>query len=402
MSAAAAAAANASDLAEVKGGDDKDSCQVCRKSSDDILPKAFLQYLNDSWTAFHAVAECKKQLQAAGFHEISERDTWYDVVKPNGRYFYTRNGSAIVAFAVGGQYKPGNGFIVVGGHTDSPCLKLKPKSKREKTGYTQIGCQFYGGGLWSTWFDRDLSVAGRCLVRRGDRVTHELVKIPKPICRVPMLAVHLARGSGTKVEINKEEHLSAILSTRVFDQVNAAKSSSEKEGGGEGKDKEKEKDKAAPIAGSMEDNHCPELLHLVAEHLGCAPQDILDFELQLCDTQPSAMGGVHDEFIYSGRLDNLCSVFCGTRALIDTSGAGDAAAEASLESDSVVRLFAGFDHEEIGSSSAPGAAGTLMPDALKRIANALAWKVGACSALLCSDLICSAPTYSPVLTFSLL
>ena len=122
------------------------------------------------------------------------------------------------------------------------------------------------------------------------KVDHELIKIPKPICRVPMLAVHLARGSGTKLEINKEEHLSAVLSTRVFDQVNASKSS--EKSGGEGDESD---DKAAAIAGSMEDNHCPVLLELVAKELGCDVGDILDFELQLCDTQPSALGGAHDE-----------------------------------------------------------------------------------------------------------
>ena len=104
-------------------------------------------------------------LTEAGFTRLSERDEW--ALKPGGRYFFTRNMSSIVAFAVGEKYEPGNGFNIIGAHTDSPCPKLKPVSAVKKGGFLGVGVQTYGGGLWHTWFDRDLSVAGRVLLRKA-------------------------------------------------------------------------------------------------------------------------------------------------------------------------------------------------------------------------------------------
>ena len=117
-----------------------------------------VEYINESWTPWHAVAEASKRLLAAGFEHISETAEWS--LKPGGRYFFTRNMSTVVAFAVGEKYAPGNGFYMVGAHTDSPCLKLKPVSKSSKAGCLTVNVETYGGGLWYTWFDRDLSVAG--------------------------------------------------------------------------------------------------------------------------------------------------------------------------------------------------------------------------------------------------
>ena len=117
-----------------------------------------VEYLNDSWTAWHATEAAVEMLENAGYERISETAEWGDL-RRNGKYYVTRNASALVAFAVGGAYEPGNGFNVVAAHTDSPCPKLKPVTKIEKGGFKQVGVQTYGGGLWHTWFDRDLSVA---------------------------------------------------------------------------------------------------------------------------------------------------------------------------------------------------------------------------------------------------
>ncbi len=122
------------------------------------MASKLVDYINESWTPWHAVAEASKRLLAAGFEHISETAEWN--LKPGGKYFFTRNMSTVVAFAVGEKYAPGNGFYMVGAHTDSPCLKLKPVSKSSKAGCLMVNVETYGGGLWYTWFDRDLSIAG--------------------------------------------------------------------------------------------------------------------------------------------------------------------------------------------------------------------------------------------------
>ncbi|KAJ0103488.1 hypothetical protein Patl1_05902 [Pistacia atlantica] len=153
-----------------------------------------LDYLNESWTPFHATAEAKRLLIDAGFDLLNENEEWE--LKAGGRYFFTRNMSSLVAFAVGEKYTVGNGFYVIAAHTDSPCLKLKPKSASSKAGYLMVNVQTYGGGLWHTWFDRDLSVAGRVIIRGSDgSFLHKLVKVERPLLRVPTLAIHLDRFS---------------------------------------------------------------------------------------------------------------------------------------------------------------------------------------------------------------
>ncbi len=122
----------------------------------------FINFLNKSPTAFHVVDSAKQLLREAGFSELKMSESWK--TEPLGKYFVTKNESTLVAFSIGGNYMNGNGFAIVGAHTDSPCLKLKLVSKKSKQDYLQVGVECYGGGIWHTWFDRDLSVAGRVLV----------------------------------------------------------------------------------------------------------------------------------------------------------------------------------------------------------------------------------------------
>ena len=196
---------------------------------------SLVEYLNQSQTAYHAAAETSRRLLAAGFTELSERQPWD--VKPGGRYFFTRNSSTIVAFAVGGTVKPGAGFVVVGAHTDSPCLKLKPVSKAgvkvrtcgahawleaatrarlllsnshlPQSGFCSVGVEPYGGGIWATWFDRDLGFAGRVLVRLSDgTLAHRLVDVRRPVLRIPSLAIHLNREVNSDgFKVNVQNHL---------------------------------------------------------------------------------------------------------------------------------------------------------------------------------------------------
>lgn len=119
-----------------------------------------LSFINASPTPFHAVLSIKQHLEQAGFERLEEKESWSDRCKPGGKYFLTRNASTILAFAIGKKWRPGHPVAMIGAHTDSPTLRVKPVSKKESNGFLQVGVETYGGGLWHTWFDRDLSMAG--------------------------------------------------------------------------------------------------------------------------------------------------------------------------------------------------------------------------------------------------
>ncbi|KAI7866672.1 peptidase M18 [Spinellus fusiger] len=299
----------------------------------------FLDFVNKSPSPFHATHEAVLLLKEAGFKEIKERDNWNNgVLEPNGKYYFTRNASSVVAFAVGGKYKSGNGFSIVGAHTDSPCLKIKPISKKEKSGYLEVGVQLYGGGIWHTWFDRDLSIAGRVLVSHEDgSFRHTLVKVDRPLLRIPTLAIHLDRTANDGFTFNKETQLAPVLATAT----KAALSGSVAEAGVE-----------ADIS------HHPLLVRVLAEEMNIKPDQIRDFELALYDTQPSTVGGACNEFIFSPRLDNLEMSYCSIQAIINAK---------DLEKDTNIRLVALFDNEEIGSQTAHGADSNLLPSTLQRL-----------------------------------
>ena len=141
----------------------------------------FLSFVDASPTPFHAVKCVKERLAKAGFQEVKEKESWSSTCKAGGKYYLTRNGSTIVAFAIGKKWKPGNPLAMIGAHTDSPCLRVKPVSKKQADGFLQIGVETYGGGLWHTWFDRDLGLAGRAMIRSPDgTITTKLINVNKP------------------------------------------------------------------------------------------------------------------------------------------------------------------------------------------------------------------------------
>ncbi|KGN63500.2 hypothetical protein Csa_013168 [Cucumis sativus] len=326
------------------------------KCKNNAVVTDFLQFLNASPTAFHAVEEAKKRLISVGYEQVSEKADWK--LEAGKKYFFTRNHSTIVAFAIGKKYVAGNGFHIIGAHTDSPCVKLKPVSKVTKGGYLEVGVQTYGGGLWHTWFDRDLTIAGRVIIKEKNSGSlsyiHRLVRVEDPIMRIPTLAIHLDRGTdGFKV--NTQSHLLPVLATSIKGELNKAVTKNDVQNDGE---------KTDPKSSPNSSKHHTLLLQLLADQLNCEPDDICDFELQACDTQPSLVGGAQKEFIFSGRLDNLCMSFCSLKALIDSTSS-----ETSLENEPGVRMAALFDHEEVGSNSAQGAGSPVMLNALSRITN---------------------------------
>ncbi|RYG51529.1 hypothetical protein EON67_03180 [archaeon] len=252
--------------------------------------EGFVSFVNDAVSPYHAVAASVERLEAAGFKQLTEREEWH--VEPNGRYYVVRNQSAVIAFAVGGAYVPGNGFTVAAAHTDSPCLRVKPVSSLTKSGYLSVGVETYGGGLWYTWLDRDLSVAGRVVVAKPDGTfDSQLVRIRRPILRIPSLAIHLNREVNSDgLKLNAETHLAPVMATVVKSQLEGFAPTSAASAAAA----------AAPAGtGGAETRHHAALVSLLATELGVEPESVKDFDLCLYDTQPSAIGGIHNEFIFS-------------------------------------------------------------------------------------------------------
>lgn len=320
--------------------------------------EGFLDFVNASPTPFHAVHSAKQRLEEAGFKQIKERDPWNSTLVPGGKYYITRNASTIVAFAIGKKWKPGNPVAMVGAHTDSCVLRLKPVSKRQSEGFLQVGVETYGGGMWHTWFDRDLGVAGRLMCKSKDGMEQKLVNLNRPICRVPNLAVHF--GGSVPFEFNKEGQLYPVAGLVEAELNRQGKTAEDVK-----KDKELETTEDgdySPLKAPTQRHHAY-LIELVAEDAGVKPEDILDFELVLYDVQKSCLGGLNNELIFSARLDNLMMTYCGVQGLIQsTSSSGK-----SLDDETTIRMMAGFDHEEIGSTSAQGADSNILPSILRRL-----------------------------------
>lgn len=317
-------------------------------------PQEFINFLNSCPTPYHAVHNIKKHLSAHGFEELSEREAWHGKVKKTGKYFVTRNNSSIIAFAVGGNWKPGNAIAITGAHTDSPVLKIKPVSKRTSEKYLQVGVECYGGGIWHSWFDSDLSVAGRVMVKEASsgKIVSKLVDIKKPLFKIPTLAIHLDRDVNQKFEFNKETQLLPIAGlVKEGDKKESCAGASELSG-----------DQFLSVKSIVERHH-KELLDLVAKELHLeSVMQIEDFELTLYDHNPSCLGGLNEEFVFSGRLDNLTSCFTSMHGLTE-------AADTEITKEIGIRLMACFDHEEIGSSSAQGADSNFLPNILERLAS---------------------------------
>lgn len=340
------------------------------KERDLELARRFLKFNDKARSPFHAVAGLCEMLAGAGFEQLKESDDWHRRVKRGGRYFLTRHQSSLIAFSVGlgcigtepdgAENASGNHtsktnqyptFSIIAAHTDSPCFKVKPLSAVSSHGYLQLGVECYGGGLWHTWFDRDLTVAGRVIVRGADNsVSSRLVTVDRPILQIPNIAIHLSRNVNTEgFKVNKETDTVPVLATHLAATLNnPAKSESTKDD-------------------DIDKRHPPLLLKCLAQELDVSPQNIVDVDLCVADTQPGAIGGALDEFVMAPRLDNLASCFCAINSLIDC-------VKSPLpEGDSVIRVVACFDHEEVGSRSVTGADSSLLPGLLARISKTLSF-----------------------------
>ena len=272
-----------------------------------------LAFLRASPTPFHAVAEGQKRLDAAGFTRLDEAARW-DQLAP-GAYQVTTTGTNLFAFVLPEQR---TAFRIIGAHTDSPNLRLKPKAEYTCEGYAQLAVEVYGGALLNSWLDRDLGLAGRVLVRddRGG-VTSQLVSIEAPLLRVPQLAIHLDREVNDKgLVLNRQEHLNP-----VWGLERSARS----------------------------------LQALLSDALGVPADRIAGHELMLFDLAAPTRGGLDGELIFSARLDNLAMCHAGLSAIVKAS------------KPSAISVVALFDHEEVGSASAAGAGSSVLPRLLERL-----------------------------------
>lgn len=280
---------------------------------------ALADFLADSPTPFHATASMAARLQQAGFVRLDEREPW-QLNKP-GKYFVTRNDSSIIAFSLGAQAPAEHGLRLIGAHTDSPCLKVKPNPELNRHGYWQLGIEVYGGVLLSPWFDRDLSLAGRVSYELDGQLTSRLIDFQTPIAVIPSLAIHLNREANKGWEINRQTELPPIL-TQLAEGRNP--------------------DFRALLATQLHRQH------------GISNARVLDYELSFYDTQAAAQVGLEQEFIAAARLDNLLSCHAGLQALLNAGPAHTC-------------VLVCTDHEEIGSASACGADGPFLEQVLRRL-----------------------------------
>ncbi|KAL0949714.1 hypothetical protein HGRIS_009753 [Hohenbuehelia grisea] len=312
----------------------------------------FLKFVNASPTPFHAVQNASLRLEKAGFLKIREKDDWEKDLKAGGKYYFTRNQASLVAFTLPQKWKEGAGLSIVGTHVDSPNLRIRPISKRTKSGYLQVGIETYGGGTWHSWLDRDLSIAGRVVISEGDgKFSSKLIKIDRPLLRIPTLAIHLDRDVNSNFKFNQETEFVPILG-QIATQLNSSQESVE----------EPKTATSEHSASSIQDNHHPALLSLLASELSVKAKEIHDFELHLYDAQPAVLGGLDNEFIFSPRMDNLVSSFCAVEALAESVFTQTFP---TLEGN--VNCIALFNHEEIGSVSTTGAESSLIPSLLHRL-----------------------------------
>lgn len=321
----------------------------------------FVKFLTAAVTPFHAAHYGSQVLEEAGFTRLQENETWSGKLAAGGKYFYTRCDSTLVAFAVGKKYAAGGGFKIVGAHTDSPALKAKPLTLHGSgaaEGLTQVSVVTYGGGLWHTWFDRDLGIGGLVLSRDPTGgVQKHITAISQPILRVPTLCIHLQTAEERSTFApNKESHLAPVLCM-------AAKRQLESTGGDGAGGKSRGAESDQPVGPSFAAKQESELMRLLSESIGKDPKDIVSFDLTLFDVQAPSLGGTHQEFVLGGRLDNLASCFVCLEALVDAAADMDA-------NDGDVSCIALFDHEEVGSDSVQGAGGPVMEEALNRVAEA--------------------------------
>ena len=285
--------------------------------------KRLLDFLNASPVNFLAAKNICDELEKAGFRRIDPTQPLGEV-KAGDRLFVTKNDSSVYAFQIGHKTMADSGFHMICAHCDSPTFRIKPNAEMTcEGGIVKLNTEVYGGPIMSTWFDRPLTLAGRVIVRGADALTPKtlLMHVKRPLLQISNLAIHFNRQVNDGVKLSKQKDVLPILGI-VNDELER---------------------------GNL-------LVNVICDELKIDRKDILDFDLYLADASPSCTFGVHDEFISSGRLDDLSMCFAGLEALL-AAPAGD-----------VTQVLAIFDNEETGSQTKQGAGSPFLSAMLKRIA----------------------------------
>lgn len=305
----------------------------------DSHAEEYINFTYENPTIYHVVDHFSNKLKAAGFTYLPEKKSWNNL-KP-GKYFTYRSGSSLAAFVVGPDWTPSKGVGAIGSHIDALTVTLKPNSNKVKTeGYDLLGVAAYAGTLGPIWWDRDLGIGGRLLVKdtKSGIVKQKLVdSTPHPIAKIPTLAPHF--GEPSLGPFNKETQAVPVI------------------GFGLGKEEEPtEAEKSAPLYGK----HPLKLLRYIASSAGVAVEDILQWDLQLYDIQKGVRGGLDKEFVFAPRVDDRVCSYAAISALIEADAAGTIASDA-------FSLVALFDNEEIGSATRQGAKGQLIESTISRV-----------------------------------
>lgn len=289
------------------------------------IARDLMEFLDASPVNFYAARTLAGRLDQAGYTRLDPAEAWN--IKPGGKYYMVKNDSAVFAVNVA-DAAPSAGFRIISAHSDSPTFRIKPHPEMVSDGgVVKLNVEVYGGPIMYTWFDRPLSIAGR-VVLKGEDALHprvELVRFERPLLTIPHLAIHFNRA------VNEGNRLSA------------------------------QKD-MLPVIGIIKDRAEADgmLLRMVAEAVQCRPEDILDFDLSLYDSTPACLVGMNDEFVTSGRLDDLSMVHAALMALVES----DAPCAQT-------RVMAIFDNEETGSGTKQGAASPVLANMLRRVVESL-------------------------------
>lgn len=281
-------------------------------------------FLEKAVSPYHAVEACKEVLESAGFEEVHLKNRWQ--IKQGGKYFMCHFGSTLIAFTVGEDYQPGDGFRIAACHTDFPCFRVKPNPEMTENQYLKLNVEPYGGMILNTWLDRPLSMAGRVSLRSENMFKPELrlVDFKKPMFLIPNLAIHMNRKVNEGVELNKQTDMLPLCG--LYEEP------SEREGF---------------------------FSKLLAEELNVEKEDILEYELNLYNADKPETTGLKDEFLSAPRLDNMTSVL----AILDGIAKG--------ERKRGINVACFFDNEEIGSRTKQGAGSAILNIVLEKLSDTL-------------------------------